>query len=167
MRLLPPGRRQEGRGLDAILSSLGQVTPELDVVSPGENGVMKTIDVMSISAAGILVMVALAAHGQMHKTAVSSGGKSEAVEAVDDAQGNLHVPDAYLATYRFLGSWAIAGDQGRGSKELHVVYASPGAIEAYRKGGHFPDTTVLVKEVFDTSTAQLTTGTVSRADTLK
>ena len=35
-----------------------------------------------------------------------------------------------------LGSWAIAGDKGKGSKNIHVVYASPGTIEAYRKDGH-------------------------------
>jgi hypothetical protein len=30
---------------------------------------------------------------------------------------------------------------------MHEVYASPGAIAAYKKTGHFPDGTVLVKEV--------------------
>jgi hypothetical protein len=48
-----------------------------------------------------------------------------------------------------------------------VVYASPGAIAEYRKDGRFPDGTVLVKEVFTARTAQMTTGTVSSADTLK
>lgn len=87
--------------------------------------------------------------------------------AVDDAQGNLRVPEGYRMTYELLGSWAVAADPGQGSKELHVVYASPGAIDAYRKDAHFPDNTVLVKEVYQTATAQMTTGTVSRADTLK
>jgi hypothetical protein len=32
-----------------------------------------------------------------------------------------------------LGAWAIAADQGNGPKELHVVYASPGTIAAYRE----------------------------------
>jgi hypothetical protein len=109
-------------------------------------------------------MIAIAAHGQMNTVAQSGGSK---VEAVDDAQGNLHVPDAYRTTYQLLGSWAIAADQGQGSKELHVVYASPGTIDAYRKDGHFPDNTVLVKEVYQAATAQMTTGAVSRADTLK
>ena len=45
-----------------------------------------------------------------------------------------------------------------GSKQLHVVYASPGTIAAYRKDGHFPDGTVLVKEVFNTKTKEMTTG---------
>jgi hypothetical protein len=49
---------------------------------------------------------------------------------------------------------------------LHVVYASPGTIAAYRKDGHFPDGTVLVKELFNTTTKDMTTGTVSSAGTL-
>ena len=47
-----------------------------------------------------------------------------------------------------------------------MVYASPETIAAYRKDGHFPDGTVLVKEVFKTTTKDMTTGTVSSAGTL-
>lgn len=86
---------------------------------------------------------------------------------VVDADGTIRVPEDYRTNYQFLGSWAIAGGEGQGSKELHVVYSSPGAIDAYRKGGKFPDGAVLVKEVFQAATSGLTTGTVSRADTLK
>jgi hypothetical protein len=49
-------------------------------------------------------------------------------------------------TYQFLGSWAVSANQGQGSKELHLVYASPGTVAAYNKNGRFPDGTVLVKE---------------------
>jgi len=94
-------------------------------------------------------------------------GGSNLGEAVADANGNLHVPDAYRTTYQFLGTWAVAADQGQGSEELHVVYASPGTITAYRKDGHFPDGAVLVKEVYRAATGQMTTGTVSHADSLR
>ena len=47
------------------------------------------------------------------------------------------------------------------------MYSSPGTIDAYRKDGRFPDGAVLVKEVFQTTTGQMTTGTVSRAENLK
>jgi hypothetical protein len=94
----------------------------------------------------------------------SNGPKAE---AVDDAAGNLHVPDAYRTAYQSLGSWAVAADQGQGSKELHLVYASPGTVNAYRNDGHFPDGAVLVKEVFQAATGPMTTGTVSHAETLK
>src|SRR6266436_2053927 len=65
------------------------------------------------------------------------------------------------------GSWAVAADQGQGSQELHVVYASPGTITAYRRDGHFPDGTVLVKEVHFAATGLMTTGTISHADKLR
>jgi Cytochrome P460 len=88
-------------------------------------------------------------------------------EKVVDASGNLRVPADYRTAYQFLGSWAVAADQGRGSKEIHAVYASPGTITAYRKNGHFADGSVLVKEVFEATTGAMTTGTVSHAQTLK
>jgi hypothetical protein len=124
---------------------------------------MKTISAIVMGMVGFLAIIAISAHGQVNIS--SSDGVKPG--AVDDAQGNLHVPDGYRTTYELLGSWAVAAEQGQGSKELHVVYASPGAIDAYRRDAHFPDNTVLVKEVYQAATAQMTTGTVSRADTLK
>jgi len=109
-------------------------------------------------------MAAAAVYGQMGTTASDTGPKAEAVA---DATGNLHVPDAYRTAYQSLGSWAVAANQGQGSKELHVVYASPGTITAYRESGRFPDGAVLVKEVFHAATGEMTTGTVSHAGTLK
>src|SRR5262249_58028909 len=96
-------------------------------------------------------------HGGMDTTASRDLSKRKAV--ADDA-GNLHVPDTYRTTYELLGSWAVAADQGQGSKQLHVVYASPATIAAYRTDGRFPDGAVLVKEVFKAATGQMTTGTV-------
>jgi Cytochrome P460 len=112
------------------------------------------------SGAGLLVIVA--AHAQMTTTGSTNIPKADAVVA-----GNLHVPEDYRTSYRLLGSWAVAADAGRGSKELHVVYASPGTITAYRNDGRFPDGAVLVKEVFQAATGEKTTGTVSHAGSLK
>jgi Cytochrome P460 len=124
---------------------------------------MKTIRV-AIGIIGLSAIVAVAAHGQIGPGASSNGTKAEAVV---DAAGNLRVPDAYRTTYEFLGTWAVAADQDAGSKELHVVYASPGTITAYRRDGRFSDGAVLVKEVFEATTGRLTTGTVSQAASLK
>ncbi|MBV8455599.1 MAG: cytochrome P460 family protein [Acetobacteraceae bacterium] len=125
---------------------------------------MKAINVVAISAAGLSAIVAIIAGGQMGSLAADNELKAEAVA---DANGNLHVPHAYRTTYQFLGTWAVAADQGQGSEELHVVYASPGTITAYRKDGHFPDGAVLVKEVYRAATGQMTTGTVSHAGSLR
>ena len=124
---------------------------------------MGTANVVGITIA-VSAMFAIAAYGQMDSARSGNGQKAEAVE---DAAGNLHVPEAYRTTYQSLGSWAVSADQEKGSKELHLVYASPGTIAAYSRDGHFPDGTVLVKEVYETATEPMTTGTVSHADTLK
>lgn len=110
------------------------------------------------------VILPIAGHGD---TGTRGPANAPAAESVVDSSGNLHVPENYRLEYQYLGSWAVAADQGRGSKQLHVVFASPGAAEAYRAGGDFPEGTVLVKEVFVAATASMTTGTVSHSDTLK
>ncbi|HEY4090769.1 MAG TPA: cytochrome P460 family protein [Luteibacter sp.] len=93
-------------------------------------------------------------------------GKTEAT-SVTDAKGNLHLPADYKKSYDYLGTWAIAADKGAGSKQMHEVYASPGAVDGYKTSGQFPEGTVLVKEVYETTTMPMTTGTVSRVETLK
>ena len=124
---------------------------------------MKAIRAAALSAAGLAASVAVVAGVDNCSAAEDSALNAEAVV---DASGNLHVPHDYRITYEFLGTWAVAADQGQGSDELHFVYASPGTVSAYRKDGHFPDGAVLVKEVFRAATGPMTTGTVSRADSL-
>jgi hypothetical protein len=124
---------------------------------------MKASKTVGIAVAAALVGSAVTL--MLVNRVASRGGVAEA--HVVDAKGNLRVPRNYRALYQPLGSWAIAADSGRSSKEMHEVYASPGAIDAYHAAGHFPDGTVLVKEVFGTSTTGMTTGTVSHATRLK
>ena len=125
---------------------------------------MRAMRVFTLGIAGIGAITAITALGSMQATPISSTSQTKAAV---DAEGNLHVPHDYQTTYQQLGSWAIAADEGRGAKQLHVVLASPGSIEAYRKDGTFPNGTVLVKEVFETATKEMTTGTVSHAEKLK
>src|SRR5215469_16714497 len=120
--------------------------------------------IVTVVALLALLAISLPPYGQTGTAAASNDPKSEAVV---DASGNLRVPADYRAVYQFLGSWAVAADQGQGSKEIHVVYASPDAIASYRKDGRFADGSVLVKEVFEATTAAMTTGTVSHAQKLK
>ena len=124
---------------------------------------MKTSKTVVIAVVAALVGSAVTL--MLVNRVTARGGVAQA--HVVDARGNLRVPENYRTLYQALGTWAIAADTGRGSKEMHEVYASPGAIAAYRAAGHFPDGTVLVKEVFGTSTTGMTTGTVSHAARLK
>lgn len=125
---------------------------------------MTTSKTLSIAVAATLIAGSVV--GLVWFDGHGSGGDSVPARVVD-AQGAIRVPENYRARYQALGSWAIAADSGRGSREIHAVYASPGAMDAYLESGRFPDGTVLVKEVFGTSTNGMTTGTVSHAETLR
>jgi hypothetical protein len=124
---------------------------------------VRAIKVLIVVAGGLLTVVGVLIGAPARPVAADATMAS----AVVDAKGNLRVPEAYRTTYEFLGTWAVAADDGPGSQELHTVYASPGTIAAYRKDGHFPDGTVLVKEVYRAATGQMTTGTISHADKLR
>jgi hypothetical protein len=122
------------------------------------------VTVLLAVGAAVLTLGSMAADGQSERRLSRSDATPAAVV---DQQGNLHVPPKYRAAYEFLGTWAIAANKGVGSSELHAVYANPGTTAAYHTSGHFPDGTVLIKEVYETATAPMTTGTVSHAQTLK
>ena len=123
---------------------------------------MKFIKISTIGVAALSAVVSIVAYGQMDTTTSDPTAKS-----VVDAKGNLRVPTDYPTSYQFLGSWAVASGVSQSPDQIHVVYASPGTIIAYLNDKRFPDGSVLVKEVYQTTTGKMTTGTVSRAQTLK
>jgi hypothetical protein len=125
---------------------------------------MRTSKAIGIAIGVTLIAGSVGVLAQMNGAASSGGPVGTKVV---DANGNLRVPENYRTVYQALGSWAIAADGGSGSKQIHDVYASPGTIDAFRETGRFPDGAVLIKEVFATSTSDMTTGTVSHADKLK
>src|SRR5262249_30980380 len=162
----------EGRGVDAVLPAAGRpARPVTATANLSENGV----DVMAITRVACLVALAAVAAVEWPRPcsapdapgAMAPSGPHAQAPAPARGQGNLHGPSAYRRTSEFLGTWAVAAKPGPGSKEIHDVYASPGTIAAFHKDGHFPDGTVLVKEVYAAATGQMTTGTVSHADKLK
>jgi hypothetical protein len=95
---------------------------------------MKTKCVFGGCLIALLVAASVAAFAQMR--ASGKAGPRNA-EGVVDAEGNLRVPADYRTAYQFLGLWAVANDKGNGSKEIHVVFASPGTVAAYQKDGHY------------------------------
>ncbi|WP_299593187.1 cytochrome P460 family protein [uncultured Tateyamaria sp.] len=104
--------------------------------------------------------------GSTFLSATSGHGQSAAdpAGAVDQA-GNIQVPDMdYRKEWVALGTWAVAADEGvLGSNGMHVVYTQEETVTAYLETGKFPDGAVLVKELLGTETAEMTTGTISRA----
>ena len=125
---------------------------------------MRATELVIPGLVGTVAMAAIATYGWTETPNRSVGPNADSIV---DATGNIHLPDNYRTAYQSLGAWAVAAAEGQGSKELHVVYASPGTIAAYREGGRFPDHAVLVKEVYQTATESMTTGTVSHANALK
>jgi hypothetical protein len=81
-----------------------------------------------------------------------------------DAEGTISMPSDFRE-WAYLGTWSIAGDdEAGGAAGFHIVYTQPETIEAYRRTGEFPDGAVLVKELIETDTGDLTTGRVSWAN---
>jgi len=72
-----------------------------------------------------------------------------------DKQGNIRKPADYRDRFELLGTYTVIDPKGN---QMHVTYASPGTAAYYRKTGKFPDGAVLVKEIYGTDHAQLTTG---------
>ena len=80
-----------------------------------------------------------------------------------DADGTISMPSDFRE-WAYLGTWSIAGDEEEGgAADFHVVYTQPETIEAFRRTGEFPDGAVLVKELFEADSGDLTTGRVSWA----
>ena len=57
-----------------------------------------------------------------------------------------------------LGTYAVATKPNQPLDEMHVVYARPEDVRAYRRDGKFPDGATLVKEVTRVGSEKLTTG---------
>jgi Cytochrome P460 len=83
------------------------------------------------------------------------GARNDSVDLVD-AQGNIRKPEGYRDRYQVLGAYTPVDLNN--DTQMHYTYASPGAAEYYRKNGKFADGTVLVKQVFATDHAKMTTG---------
>jgi hypothetical protein len=113
-----------------------------------------------ISVVVLAVVIALSYHEVKSQGATSFSGFD-----LVDKTGNIRKPSDYRDLYPALGTFAVTGLNG--DTEMHYTYASPGAVEYYRKNGKFADGTVLVKEVFGTDHGKLTTGDAHWASAIK
>jgi hypothetical protein len=100
----------------------------------------------------VLALLILAGYQQVKSQSNSSYNGLDLV----DKGGNIRKPTDVRERYQSLGTYAV--QDLNGNTQLHYTYASPGTAEDYRKTGKFADGTVLVKEVFATDHAQMTTG---------
>jgi hypothetical protein len=102
-----------------------------------------------------LLIVALVGLTSQQPARSQSKGGVNGFDLVDTA-GNIRKPADVRDRYQALGVYTPVDLNN--NTEMHYTYASPGTAEYYRKNGRFADGTVLVKEVFATDHAQLTTG---------
>src|SRR5215510_10153688 len=98
----------------------------------------------------VITLFILAGYQQVESQSNSSYNGFDPV----DKTGNIRKPSDYRDHYQALGTFTVLDPKG---DEMHFTYASPGTAEYYRKTGKFADGTVLVKEVFGTDHAQMTT----------
>ncbi|NKB59011.1 MAG: hypothetical protein GKS00_22010 [Alphaproteobacteria bacterium] len=86
------------------------------------------------------------------------------VPGVVSSNGTITVPRVdYRKDWAFLGTYTADGGKGIG---FHSVYSQRETVAHYRKTGVFPDGAVLVKELYDTKSGDLTTGAVRWASGL-
>lgn len=100
----------------------------------------------------IVALVFLTGHQPINSQSV---GTHHGFDLVDKT-GNIRKPADFRDLYQALGVYTPVDLNN--NTEMHYTYASPGTAEYYRKTGKFADGTVLVKQVFATDHAQLTTG---------
>ena len=75
--------------------------------------------------------------------------------ALVNKAGEISKPNDHRDKYETLGTYFVLDPAGN---QMHMTYASPGAAAYYRQNGKFAEGTMLVKEVFGTEHAQMTTG---------
>jgi len=102
-------------------------------------------------AIAVFTLFTLAGYPQMEPQRKDSFSGFDLV----DKEGNIAKPKDYRDKYQSLGAYTVLDPKGN---QMHFTYASPGSAEYYRRNGKFADGTVLVKEVFGTEHAQMTTG---------
>ena len=102
-----------------------------------------------------LLIVALVVLTSQQLVRSQSKGSANGFDLVDKS-GNISKPADVRDLYQLLGTYTV--ELNPKGEQMHVTYASPGTAQFYRKNGKFADGTVLVKEVFGTDHAAMTTG---------
>ena len=102
----------------------------------------------------VAATIALGSSGRDDPPARGAGNFSPYVTK----DGGISRPTDYRDTFEYLGSYAVATKPDKPLDEMHVVYARPEDVRAYRRDGKFPDGATLVKEVTRVGSERLTTG---------
>ncbi len=109
---------------------------------------------------GAVLFVATVALGLTHSSLADGSSTSDAsgFSPYVTKDGGISLPADYRERFLHLGTWAVAKKQDQPVFEEHSVYAPAKDVQAYRRDGKFPDGAVLVKEINNVGSDQLTTG---------
>lgn len=84
-----------------------------------------------------------------------------------DAKGNISLPQDYRTTFVHLGTFSVASTTKMEAAELHNVYTRKEDWATYKKDGKWPDGAIIVKDVYEATGEDLTTGRSSWASKIK
>ncbi len=84
-----------------------------------------------------------------------------------DEKGNIALPKDYRESFFYVGTFSVASDKEKEAAELHNVYTRREDWIAYKKDKKWPDGAIVVKEVYEASSENLTTGRSSWASKIK
>jgi hypothetical protein len=110
-----------------------------------------------VVAALLAAMIAL---GWSHRSPAddSSASKASGFSPYVTMEGGISLPSDYRDKFLHLGTWAVAKKADTPVVEMHNVFAAHEDIQAYQREGKFPDGAVLVKEITNVGSDNLTTG---------
>ena len=80
------------------------------------------------------------------------------------SDGELTLPQNFIAEWRHINSSALMNEQGDGVVTIHAIYTQPGVVEHYNQHGDFPDGAVLIKEIRFAKMGAQVTGNLARSD---
>lgn len=84
-----------------------------------------------------------------------------------DEKGNISLPKDYRESFFYTGTFSVASDKEKEAAELHNVYTRREDWIAYKKDKKWPDGAILVKEVYEAASENLSTGRSSWASKIK
>ena len=133
---------------------------------------------VSLLKFGVVTVVGLVSYQLFVRDSVSKPAAAQAVAPVAaqavasfspyvDAKGNISLPQDYRTTFLHLGTFSVASKTEKEAAELHNVYTRKEDWATYKSTGKWPDGAIIVKDVYETSSEDLTTGHSSWASKIK
>lgn len=134
---------------------------------------MKTKQFLAIGLAA-LTFGGMALHRIVAKDVAETSGKPGSATSSTaefspyvDAKGNISLPQDYRTKFLHLGTFSVASTKEKEAAELHNVYTRKDDWDAYKRDGKWPDGAIIVKDVYEASSEDLTTGRSSWASKIK